>query len=105
MTIWIYKCVEKVSIIERITNLYLILHTELHIEISLLWSKLDKYYNNKIRKKNFFEYLETFMWQFQYISVNKRFDFFFKWKNVFYYYICQFCFIPKDSQCVISFAK
>ena len=75
MTIWIYKCEEKVFIIEKITKSYLILHTKLPIEISLLWSKIDEHYNNKILKKNFFEYLETFIWQIQSLSVNKRFDF------------------------------
>ena len=75
MTIWMYKCEQKVSIIKKITKFYLILHTKLHIEISLLWSKIDRFYNDKVLEKNFFEYLETFIWQFQYISVNKRFDF------------------------------
>ena len=51
MTSWIYKYEQKVSIIEKISKLYLILHTKLHILISLLWSKIDEYYNNKILKK------------------------------------------------------
>ena len=51
MTTWIYKCEQEVSIIQKITKLYLILHTKIHIEISLLSSKIDKFYNNKILKK------------------------------------------------------
>ena len=53
MTIWIYKCKQKVSIIEKITKVYLILHTKLHIEISLLWSKINKYIIIKYSKKFF----------------------------------------------------
>ena len=48
---------------------------KLNLEISVLWSKIEKFYNNKILKKNFFEYSATFIWKFQYISVNNRFDF------------------------------
>ena len=36
MAILIYKCEQKIYIIEKITKLYLTLHTKLHIEISLL---------------------------------------------------------------------
>ena len=53
MAIWIYKGEKRVSIIEKITKLYIILHKKLHIEISLLWSNIDEYYNDKILKETF----------------------------------------------------
>ena len=43
MTTLIYKCEQKVSIIKKITKLYLILHTKLHIEISFYEVKLANF--------------------------------------------------------------
>ena len=45
---------------------------------------MDKYYNNRILLKNFFEYLKTFIWQSQYIRADKRCDYLKKLLNVFF---------------------